>query len=111
MNDDDATMPAGERHALVNQARLADFLLEYAILDEKKINAKGQKEVLWYAHFHCPAKSTRVINKGHLKLKALRGKTYQDQLNEARNGEQVRAVKAGDISQKFADQYFFKTGD
>jgi hypothetical protein len=92
-------------------AREADFLLEYALLDEKKINAKGEKEVLWYAHFHCPAQSTRFIKKGHLKLKALRYKTYQDQLNEARNGEQVRAIKAGDISQKFADQYFFKTGD
>ena len=91
--------------------READFLLEYAILDEKKINVRGEKEVLWYAHFHCPAKNTRFINKGHLKLKALRFKTYQDQLNEARNGEQVRAVKAGDISQKFADQYFFKTAD
>ena len=92
-------------------AREADFLLEYALLDEKKINAKGQKEVLWYAHFHCPTQSTRFIKKGHLKLKALRYKTYQDQLNEARNGEQVRAIKAGDISQKFADRYFFKTGD
>ncbi|VVN89503.1 hypothetical protein [Pseudomonas fluorescens] len=92
-------------------AREADFLLEYAILDEKKINARGEKEVLWYAHFHCPARSTRFINKGHLKLKALRFKTYQDQLNEARNGEQVRAIKAGDLSQKFADQYFFKTGN
>lgn len=90
-------------------AREKDFLLEYAILDEKKINAKGEKEVLWYAHFHCPAKSTSFIKKGHLKLRTLRYKTYQDQLNEARNGEQVRAVKAGDISQKFADQYFFKT--
>lgn len=92
-------------------ARETDFLLEYAILDEKKINAAGENEVLWYAHFHCPAKSTRFIHKGHLKLKALRYKTYQDQLNEARNGEQVRAIKAGDISQKFADRYFFKTAD
>jgi hypothetical protein len=92
-------------------AREADFLLEYAILDQKKINAAGEKEVLWYAHFHCPAKSTQFIKKGHLKLKALRFKTYQDQLNEARNGEQVRAIKAGDISQRFADQYFFKTDE
>jgi hypothetical protein len=92
-------------------AKETDFLLEYAILDQKKINAAGKHEVLWYAHFHCPAKSTRFINKGHLKLKALRYKTYQDQLSEARNGEQVRAIKAGDISQKFADQYFFKNSD
>jgi hypothetical protein len=90
-------------------ARDTEFLLEYAIFDEKKINAKGQKEVLWYAHFHCPAKSTRFIKKGHLKLKVLRYKTYQDQLNEARNGEQVRAVKSAGISQAFADRYFFKT--
>jgi hypothetical protein len=92
-------------------AKETDFLLEYAILDQKQINAAGESEVLWYAHFHCPAKSTRFINKGHLKLKALRYKTYQDQLNEARNGEQVRAIKAGDISQKFAGQYFFKNAD
>lgn len=94
-----------------SSVREADFLLEYAILDEKNINAKGEKEVLWYAHFHCPTQSTRFIKKGHLKLKALRYKTYQDQLNEARNGEQVRAIKAGDISQKFANQYFFKAAD
>ncbi|VVN92263.1 dermonecrotic toxin domain-containing protein [Pseudomonas fluorescens] len=90
-------------------AKGADFLLEYAILDEKSINVKGEKEVVWYAHFHCPAKNTRLINKGHLKLKALRFKTYQDQLSEARNAAQVRAVKSADINQKFADQYFFKT--
>lgn len=67
--------------------------------------------MLWYAHFHCPAQSNRYIDKGHLKLEALRFKTYQDQLREARNAAQVRAVRAGDISQQFANRYFFHTAD
>lgn len=89
----------------------AEFLLEYAILDEKSVNVNGRKNVLWYAHFHCPAQSNRYIDKGHLKLEALRFKTYQDQLREARNAAQVRAVRAGDISQQFANRYFFHTAD
>ena len=84
----------------------ADFLLEFEVLDEKAL-ANKQHKALWYAHFHCQEKSAGTMKKGHLKLAALRYKTYADQLREAQTS-QIQAIESANVSKSVATRLFFK---
>ncbi len=84
----------------------ADFLLEFEVLDEKALASKHHK-ALWYAHFHSHEKNAGTMKKGHLKLAALRYKTYADQLREAQTS-QIQAIESANISKSVATRLFFK---
>ena len=77
-----------------------DFLLEYEVLDSKA------GSVLWYAHFHCSAKSVGSMTEAHLKLKSLRFLTVKDQLISAEIGP-GKVVYPGAMKTDFSKRYFF----
>lgn len=77
-----------------------DFLLEYEVLD----STPGS--VLWYAHFHCSAKSVASMLEAHLKLKNLRFMTVRDQLNSPEIGP-GKVVYPGTMKTDFSKKYFF----
>ena len=81
----------------------ADFLLEYEVLDSKAGSANG---VLWYAHFHCSAKSVGSMTEAHLKLKNLRFLTVKDQLKSTEIGP-GKVVYPGTMKTDFSKRYFF----
>lgn len=84
----------------------ADFLLEFEVLDEKAVQ-QGRRSVLWYAHFHCRERKASTWKKGHLKLKALRYMTYEDQLRSATT-RGIAAVEAANIRGDVAQKLFFR---
>lgn len=78
----------------------SSFLLEYEIVDS------SSKRVLWYAHFHCSAKSVSSLTQAHLKLARLRFLTVKDQLISAR-GKTENVIFPGNMKTDFSRKYFF----
>lgn len=81
----------------------SDFLLEYAIVDNK---SSSGRVVLWYAHFHCTAKSVSSMIKAHLKLERLRFLTVKDQLKQS-GGKTEGIVYPADMQTSFSRVHFF----
>jgi hypothetical protein len=80
-----------------------EFLLEYEVLDS---TARGADKILWYAHFHCSAKSVLRVSEAHLKLKRLRYMTVKDQLKNPEIGP-GKVVYPGTMKTDFSTRYFF----
>ena len=101
----------GEREVQVANASWTDkstptkteFLLEYEVLDRTK---RGADKVLWYAHFHCSAKSVGSMMEAHLKTKKLRFMTVKDQLNDPEIGP-GKVIYPGPMKTDFSKRYFF----
>jgi hypothetical protein len=79
------------------------FLLEYDIVDS---TSQSGRKVLWYAHFHCSAKSALTMMKAHLKLARLRFMTVKDQFNNPGIGAE-KTIYPGPMKTDFAKKYFF----
>ncbi|MDX9663594.1 hypothetical protein QMK50_01165 [Pseudomonas sp. P5_152] len=84
-------------------ANQTSYLLEYDIVDS---TSRIGRKVLWYAHFHCTAKSVLTLTEAHLKLARLRFVTVKDQVQHPElNAGKV--VYPGGMKAAFAKKYFF----
>ncbi|CAI8852787.1 dermonecrotic toxin domain-containing protein [Pseudomonas sp. IT-P176] len=84
-------------------ANQTSYLLEYDIVDSA---SRIGRKVLWYAHFHCTAKSVLTLTEAHLKLARLRFVTVKDQVQHPElNAGKV--VYPGGMKAAFAKKYFF----
>ena len=65
-----------------------DVFTEYAVRE------KGKADVLWYAHFHYPAKGSprNLYTAAHLKIPSQRGKTQKDLIKEAGSNRVVEQI-------------------
>ncbi|MGA9705750.1 dermonecrotic toxin domain-containing protein [Pseudomonas sp.] len=81
-----------------------DVFTEYAVRD------KGKVDVLWYAHFHYPAKGSarNLYTAAHLKIPAQRAKTQKDLVAEAGNNRIVEQITRARIGPPLDEKLFLK---
>lgn len=82
----------------------ADVFTEYAVRE------KGKVEVLWYAHFHYPAKGSprNLYTAAHLKIPSQRTKTQKDLVAEAGNNRVVEQITRARIGSPLDEKLFLK---
>ncbi|MDY7533990.1 hypothetical protein RGV33_20305 [Pseudomonas sp. Bout1] len=81
-----------------------DVFTEYAV------RKKDQGEVLWYAHFHYPAKGSprNLYTAAHLKIPSQRTKTQKDLIAEAGNNRVVEQITRARIGSPLDEKLFLK---
>ena len=79
-----------------------DVFTEYAVRE------KGKVDVLWYAHFHYPAKGSprNLYTAAHLKIPSQRTKTQKDLVAEAGNNRVVEQIVRARIGPPLDEKLF-----
>jgi hypothetical protein len=79
-----------------------DVFTEYAVRE------KGKVDVLWYAHFHYPAKGSprNLYTAAHLKIPSQRTKTQKDLVAEAGNNRVVEQIVRSRIGPPLDEKLF-----